>query len=535
MKQLKNITASTLFHDKSGVLFPVNTYVTIDEDRLSLFVDSQMETWLTSTSPVYMEFYDGVTIWSATQETYDRFINPADEIDYREVTFEPTGFPLTNGLNSTCNISFTNGTRTFSISPVSTNFYYYIRGKKYIKTSTENVVITNTTGNWYIYYSGTTLTASQTPWKFTDPYAFIAIIYWDSVLGTSFPIAEERHGLVMDWASHQRFHRMGAIVEPDGFQLGNYILTGNGTSNTHATISLTNGVLNDEDIIMPITHNNTPTLAFEQILTPIAKIPILYLSWEPTISQNVWKRISATDYPIAGNSPNTAFYNFYNTGNGQWSRVNTTSGYYIAMWIAVSNFRTDPIIAVMGQAQSSSLFTANNDNLFERLYKTGLPTQEYKFIYRLIFQTSTTYTNAVKSALRSFFDVGNIYPVSSGVVPPFVFSKDGGVSVGTYLRTGAVQTDRSGQPIKGLNYVVEISATNLNQVASNTVIQFTRRTGRTTRTDITDLTVTIPAGTYFGTRTGISISIGPDWEIGCYNKSGSSLSDAVAILYLIAQ
>lgn len=124
---------------------------------------------------------------------------------------------------------------------------------------------------------------------------------------------------------------------------------------------------------------------------------------------------------------------------------------------------------------------------------------------------------------------------SNGVTPPFVFSKDGNCTVGTYLRTGTVPTNLTGQDIKGSNYIVEIRASNSSNVASTTRIQFVRRTAVSTFTDIAGAYIDIPAGSYRGERQGISIAIGPEWEIGCYVQSGSTLSNVVCMIFLISQ
>jgi hypothetical protein len=123
----------------------------------------------------------------------------------------------------------------------------------------------------------------------------------------------------------------------------------------------------------------------------------------------------------------------------------------------------------------------------------------------------------------------------SGVVPPFVFSKDGNVTVGTYLRTGSVQTSATGQLIKGSSKIVEISASCDSNAASTTRIQFFQRTGVSSRADITGAYVDIPSGNYKGTRSSLSINIGPDWEIGCYSQSGSTIANVVVVIYLTPQ
>lgn len=116
----------------------------------------------------------------------------------------------------------------------------------------------------------------------------------------------------------------------------------------------------------------------------------------------------------------------------------------------------------------------------------------------------------------------------------FLYSKDGSVTVGTYLRTGTVATNLAGQPIRGLCKSIIIKATVSSNVSSTTRIQFVRRTAISTFADITGLYVDIPSGSFTSSRT-IEVDIGPDWEIGCYNKSGSTLSNAICVLYVVPQ
>ena len=88
-----------------------------------------------------------------------------------------TGFSNTPGVT----LSFDNGTRTFTITPTGNTFEYWIEGIKFTKSSAETVVITDTEGLWYIYYIGTVLTASQTPWDNRDiDKVFVAMIHWDA-------------------------------------------------------------------------------------------------------------------------------------------------------------------------------------------------------------------------------------------------------------------------------------------------------------------------------------------------------------------
>ena len=124
---------------------------------------------------------------------------------------------------------------------------------------------------------------------------------------------------------------------------------------------------------------------------------------------------------------------------------------------------------------------------------------------------------------------------TGGVTPPFIFGKDGSCTVGTYLRTHVVPggPGGSGQEIKGTNKLVEVNVSVGVNIANTTRFQLSRRTAVNTWVDIPNAYVDIAAGQYKGSNTGLSISIGPDWELGCYNKSGSSANNTVVVIYLM--
>lgn len=315
-----------------------------------------------------------------------------EEIDFRQATREPTGF-----LDRTqCTMSFTNSTKTFRITPVSTEFIYYIRGRKYSKTIAETVPITDMEGIWYIYYDGATLTASQTQWLFNAAYAFVAYVYWDATNKLAIIFADERHGLVMDWATHQHMHKVeGSQVEYGTFLAGNYILGGDGSLNTHAQLSIGNGNLHDEDLIMNVVNAVSPVNPFEQKLSTIAYIPIYYKSGV----SGEWRKLTAQAWPVANQVGNTCRYNKITAGS--WGLTNAASGYVIASWIFATNNIYEPIICVLGQKESNTLSQASSDDFYTGLDLTGFPFLEAKLLYRAFFYTNTAYTNTPKASLAS--------------------------------------------------------------------------------------------------------------------------------------
>lgn len=317
-----------------------------------------------------------------TGEKDDRGVNFKDLL--RGITLEPTGF--VNRVDSV--ISWNDSTRQISVTPVGASFDYYIKGERYHKTTTQTATITDTDGSWFIYFNGDTLVASQTPWSFDTTWLAFAI--WDATNNKFIFVADERHGLVMDHATHSRLHRVNHTqIENGGFQLGNYVLNGDGSSDDHARISITNGYVHDEDIRIQVVNTATPSNPFEQKLNPIAWAPIYYKSG------TAWRRHDATQFPVIYDGVDTIQYNLDTAGS--WSLANVTNGHYVEMWAFMTTNIDEPFIFILGQRDMATVLNVSDPDLLE--ITEGLPFSEFKFLYKLIFRSSTSYTNTPKALL----------------------------------------------------------------------------------------------------------------------------------------
>ena len=323
-----------------------------------------------------------------------------EEIDFRQLTKDPTGFP--NRIDSA--FSFDNGTLTFSIWPTGTSFDYYIRGHKFTISSTDTATITDTEGLWYIYYTAIDLIATQTPWDFEDESAWVAFLYWDATNNEAIIFGEERHGLAMDWATHKRLHKVvGTDLESGSFRIDDYILDGDGSLDAHAQISFSDGYIHDEDIIMHVTHAATPTNYFEQVLDPIAKIPLYYM--EGIAPNIVARKVDATNFPVAYDGVNPIKYNYRDPGTGNWSLQSITNNWFMNMWVVATNNVEEPLVAFVGIDEYQTLIQAAEQSKDKFLdFASTIPFQEFHFVWRLIFQSNTSYTNTPKAALRQATD-----------------------------------------------------------------------------------------------------------------------------------
>lgn len=311
------------------------------------------------------------------------------------VTFEPNGFPnLTDSA-----ISFVPGTRTFTIAPTGASFDTYSKGTNFNYTSPQSVVIPNTTGLHFIYFDATgVLVSSLTPWAFGAGLVFVATVYWNSAVPTQYVLGEERHGLVMDWRTHEYLHNTRGAVFVTGFVLSGYTL--NTDTDAAVQVGLGNGIIADEDLLHSIVHAAAPANPFEQILADPAEIPVYHRSG----AGGPWVRDAATTFPFknfAGGS-NRVAYN--SVSGGVWGQTEVANNDYTAVWIFATNDPTEPIIAVQGQREDDTLSLARANNGFESLALGALPAAEWKVLWRLIYQTGNGFLGARKAKLQAVDD-----------------------------------------------------------------------------------------------------------------------------------
>ena len=328
---------------------------------------------------------------------------------------EPSGFKTTTEAT----LSFNNSTRQLTITPVGSQFDYYINGKLFRKIGPVTFpAIPNTTGLYHFYFDNETPTFSTT---FTPDIilskAYVANVYWSVSDAAGIMIGEERHGLTMDGVTHRYLHNTVGTRLAGGLTIGSFTTTGTGHAAADAQLSISNGVIFDEDLRHAISHSATPSLPFQQELDPIAKIPIYYRS-----GTNEWRKLSATNFPAHKVTDRLG----YNQNSGGWTITEAPSnGNFVAMWLFATNNINEPIIAILGQRVDSTIDDARTNNTYESISFGDLPSAEMKVIYRLIFETSSVYTNAVSAALR---DVRDLRQAIDTAIPAFIISDHGALA-----------------------------------------------------------------------------------------------------------
>jgi hypothetical protein len=83
------------------------------------------------------------------------------------------------------------------------------------------------------------------------------------------------------------------------------------------------------------------------------------------------------------------------------------------MFLTSTNSITEPVIAIMGQAEFTTLVNAQ-DYTFGDMALGGLPGAELKPLFKLIFRTSTGYANNIKAYIEDIQDLRALDQVPSG-------------------------------------------------------------------------------------------------------------------------
>lgn len=138
---------------------------------------------------------------------------------------------------------------------------------------------------------------------------------------------------------------------------------------------------------------------FKQVLDPIANLPILYREG----ASGNWRKITASEYLVATAVSGRAYWN-ENTGV-TWQLTEATDGYIVGMWAFATNDINHPVVLFMGQREDVDLSAAQANQLYQSLTFGTLPSLELKVLYRFLFETNDTFTNAVKTALREAQDL----------------------------------------------------------------------------------------------------------------------------------
>jgi hypothetical protein len=282
-------------------------------------------------------------------------------------THEPGGFE--NQTDSV--LAFDSGTREFSITAAVTDWKIWVSGERFTLTGPDTETVAAATGTTYFYYDSAGALQQSSSFPSLANTAIAASIYWNNATG-DYLFGEERHGISMDWATHEYLHNtVGAAYKSGGDitrTLSNTTLAGN-------QIALTETLYYDEDI----PH----TLAAWVAGTTWQK-------WYIDASGD-WLRL-ATDDNLLGS--NVTVPNFY-TADPLLGYNDTTAGTiasiglndYVNVFVLGTNDKRSDyrFIVLCGQADHANTSSAYAETI-DSLAFGNLPIPELKPLYQLTYQ-----------------------------------------------------------------------------------------------------------------------------------------------------
>jgi len=347
---------------------------------------------------IAINYTDGKMYYKTNTNTISEL---GGNLEDKAATKEPMG--IVDRTAST--IAFDNTTRTFSITPNGASFDIYVAGTKFKITSAKTVQIPDTTGLYYFYFNTAGNLAYRTTYFVWETDAMVAYTYWNSTVQAAVYLADERHGVTLDWQTHEYLHRTRGAAFASGFSISNYSLNGDGSADSQAQFDLGGGTFFDEDMQIDIVHSNTPTAnTWEQDLQGPSRIPVFYHSGTE------WTFDSPTNFAAKAGTARIK----YNVLSGNtWTTPDVDSDtWFTSSWIVATNNLNYPVIAVMGQSAHNKI----DDQLllnFSDLNLAGFPSVEFRPLYKIIWKTDSAYTNSIKAVIAYVGDLRSI----SGAVP----------------------------------------------------------------------------------------------------------------------
>ena len=302
---------------------------------------------------------------------------------------EPTGFPINSSGEvdrTSSSISFNDNNRTFTIQPTNGSFIFMIKGKLFKKSIAQTITIpsSNAEGIWFFYFdeSGVLQRTNTFSNDLILKYCYIAYVYWDEDGDTVIHFGDERHGLNMDSHSHIWMHSTHGAAYISGLGLSGFNFNA-GDLAIDIQFSVGSGYIRDEDILHTI-----PTIA------STTGLRVLYRFG----SGSYWRRGFQSGYSALSYSPGSRIaYNQYL--NGAWQLTEVPNNKFVCYHIIATNDVNYPVMAIMGEIEYGSKAEARAGANTEINNLSGLPFYEFKFVGTVIYQTSNSFSNALKAKI----------------------------------------------------------------------------------------------------------------------------------------
>jgi hypothetical protein len=294
-------------------------------------------------------------------------------------------------------LSWVNGTRTLTLTPTSTS-YYWIAGVRYSITSGSppSLAISDVSGSHLIYIDSAGAlqelvnpTHTQTDDAILNK-CLVAWVYWNTTVGTddTMVLGDERHGVDMDAESHHYLHDTHGAQYKEGATLSGYVL--NSSADADVAFDLTDTFIYDEDIEHEISDGIAAN-QYEQVLTGDAEVPVLYKD-----TNGDWAQQAAATLPYILQGGDT--YISYNDdlGGGSWGLVELGNQKFMLQFLIATNDWEYPIKMICGSEEYNTAALARVGIQTEIINWGDMPAAEFVLLYVFVLKASAGGTKAVQ-------------------------------------------------------------------------------------------------------------------------------------------
>ena len=363
----------------------------LDNQQIASFTGSGLKLADTSTSSRISEFSTDTKLGGDNGATPSDTVVPTEAAVREYVQVIHTGMREPTGVQSRFDTQIgidTTGTPKFYIEPTDDFMEIWFHGQKYAYSDRQSIEISDVEGLHYYYFTESSGGELQEAFSITEDviirHAFVAVLYWDSDAKEVIYLGDERHGTVMDGRTHLNIHLYRGTLYVSGHALGDISADSTSATNADAQLSVTSGRIYDEDILFDHPATATP-----------GEIPVWY---KDTASAH-WRKLAATDYPVTTTGSGRAAWNEF-TG-GAWQLTEASNNSFVLVHIFVTNDFDMPYISVCGQNEYANITDARLGATTEltSLVSEGLPFPEFVALGTVIYETSDSFGNAVKSII----------------------------------------------------------------------------------------------------------------------------------------
>jgi len=298
---------------------------------------------------------------------------------------DPTGY--VNQTDSNIGIDQTGNSATFYVEPAASSYQVWFSGQQWVKTTREEVVISDVEGLHYVYFDTDGVLKETTTFTISLLYSqvFTAVIYWDAVNQKVLYMGDERHGISMSGKTHANIHQARGTTYISGLALTDLTPDSTGGAAADAQFAVNAGVILDEDITLSIGAHTFP-----------ANLPMWFLDAGAN-----WRKETADDFPVINRTTGRVAWNKDTAGT--WDQVEATDGYYVLTHVFATNDPDQGIVGIVGQAEYSSLELARvgASKEINNLLTGAMPFVEFVPVATVIYQTDDTFTNTPKAIVVS--------------------------------------------------------------------------------------------------------------------------------------